>query len=137
MIKTIAIVILAIALVGITLCYIFDRIRTAKDLAEIDEIVDRMNKNLEDSQQHAYDILKEWAESMDKHEKAYNDLLKKNNELSLEIERKNIEIERLNQLIDSAKSSYDLFKIERIDTSKGPDCKEDSTNGDETIPLQS
>ena len=122
MIKTIVMIVLAIALVGIALCYIFDRIRMARDIAEIDEIVDQMNANLEAAQKNSYDILRQWSESMDKHEKAYNDLLKKNNELSLEIERKNMEIEKLNAILNYSKNDVAV--------------KEDSTNGDETIPVQ-
>lgn len=123
MIQTIVIIILAFAFLCVTCYCIFDRMRSAERIAEMDDIIQNTNKKFEDATQHAYDILKEWAESMDKHEKAYNDLLKKNNELSLEIERKNIEIERLNAILNYAKN--DVIVTEEL------------SNGDETIPVQS
>lgn len=111
MLKTTIIIILAIALVGIILCcWIFDRIRMAKDLAEIDEVVDHMNANLEEAQKQAYDILKQWSESMDKHEKAYDELDKRYKLLEIELEKKNVEIEKLKII-----------------------SKEESTNGDEIV----
>lgn len=110
MIKTIIIIFLALALVGVILCWIFDRIRMAKDLAEIDEIVDHMNANLEEAQKQAYDILKQWSESMDKHEKAYDELDKRYKLLEIELEKKNVEIEKLKII-----------------------SKEESTNGDEIV----
>jgi len=113
MLKTIIIIFLAIALVGVLLCWIFDRIRTAKDLAEIDEIVEHMNENLEEAQKQAYDILKQWSESMDKHEKAYDELDKRYKLLEIELEKKNVEIEKLKII-----------------------SKEESTNGDETVSIQ-
>jgi len=113
MLKTIIIIFLAIALVGVILCWIFDRIRTAKDLAEIDEIVNHINEDLEEAQKQSYDILKQWSESMDKHEKAYDELDKRYKLLEIELEKKNVEIEKLKII-----------------------SKEEPTNGDEIVSVQ-
>lgn len=110
MLKTIIIIFLALALVGVILCWIFDRIKMEKDLEEIDEIVDGINKDFEEAQKQSYDILKQWSESMDKHEKAYDELDKRYKLLEIELEKKNVEIEKLKII-----------------------SKEESTNGDEIV----
>lgn len=113
MIKTIIIISLSLAFVGVILCWIFDRNKMAKDLAEIDAIVNRINEDLEEAQKQSYDILKQWSESMDKHEKAYDELDKRYKLLEIELEKKNLEIEKLKII-----------------------SKEDSTDGDETVSIQ-
>ena len=95
--------------------------KSAEEIARLDAALRKKTKELEDAQEHVYSTLKEWAESMDKHDKAYTELANRNMKLEAELELKNIEVERLKGIINYSKN----------------DVLEDSTNGDETIPVQS
>ena len=120
MIEIIVIIILAFAFVCATCFCIFNNMKSAEEIVRLDLALRKANKELKDAQEHTYDVLKEWAESMDKHDKAYTELANKNMKLEAELELRNIEIEMLKGVTFEENKKL-----------------EDSTNGDETIPVQS
>lgn len=119
MIETIVIIVLALAFICATCFYLFNSMKSAEEIARLDAALQKSNKELEDAKEHTYDVLKEWAESMDKHDKAYTELANKNMKLESELELRDIEIEMLKGI---------TFKEEKK--------LEDSTDGDETVSVQ-
>ena len=151
MIEIIVIIVLALAFICATCFCIFNNMKSAEEIARLDLALQRSNKELKDVQEHTYDVLKEWAESMDKHDKAYTELVNKNLKLESELELKNIEVERLKGIIKSD-PNYILAKdgmltldekgnLMPVNRSEKPEKigwnLEDSTDGDKTIPIQS
>ncbi len=119
MIETIVIIVLALAFICATCFCIFNKMKSAEEIARLDTALQKAKKELKDTQEHTYDVLKEWAESMDKHDKAYTELANKNMKLESELELKNIEVERLKSIINYSKNNV----------------VEDSTDGDETVSV--
>lgn len=130
MIQTIVIIILAFAFICATCFCIFNNMKSSEEIVRLDIDLRKAKKELKDTQEHTYDILKEWAESMDKHDKAYTELANKNMKLESELELKNIEIERLKGVIDYYKNNTLAAQFEEKKK------MEDSTDGDETVSIQ-
>lgn len=118
MIEIITIIVLALALICVSCFCIFNKMKSAEEIVRLDLALRKKTKELKDAQEHTYDVLKEWAESMDKHDKAYTELANKNLKLESELELRNIEIEMLKGV---------TFKDEKK--------LEDSTDGDETVSV--
>jgi septal ring factor EnvC (AmiA/AmiB activator) len=130
MIETIVIIILAFAFVCATCFCIFNNMKSAEEIARLDTALRKTKTELEDAQSHTYDVLKEWAESMDKHDKAYTELANKNMKLESELELRDIEVERLKGMIDYYKNNTLSLSIDEKKK------MEDSTDGDETVSVQ-
>lgn len=129
MIEIIVIIVLAFAFVCAACFCIFNNMKSAEEIARLDAALRKANKELEDAKEHTYDVLKEWAESMDKHDKAYTELANKNMKLESELELRDIEMERLKGIIDYYKNNTLASAFEEKKK------LEDSTDGDETVSV--
>lgn len=122
MLEYIIIGVLSVTLVLLILYILVDKKNHSDEIENLEENYDIIVDRYEDLIKNYEELNRKYADCIDKHDKAYDDICNRYKLLEMEVEKKDLEIANLNNIKECFN---ELIK------------KEDSTDGDKTISIQS